>query len=52
MLVTVYHVLAGQTPYRELGADYYDHRHLQRARRRAVETLERQGYRVMLEPAA
>jgi transposase len=52
MLVTVYHVLARQTPYRELGADYYDHRHLQRARRRAVETLERQGYRVMLEPAA
>jgi hypothetical protein len=51
MLVTVYHVLARQTPYRELGAAYYD-RHLQRARCRAVETLERQGYRVMLEPAA
>jgi len=33
-------------------ADYYDRRHAERVRRRAIATLERQGYRVMLEPAA
>ena len=36
----------------EPGTDYYDRRHAERVRRRAIQTLERQGYRVMLEPAA
>jgi transposase len=52
LLVTAYHVLADQTPYRELGADYYDRRHAERTRRRAIQALERQGYRVTLERAA
>jgi transposase len=52
MLRTVYHVLAEGTPYREPGADYYDRRHAERVRRRAIQLLERQGYRVILEPAA
>jgi hypothetical protein len=34
------------------GADYYDRRHAERVRHRAIQTLERQGYRVTLEPAA
>ena len=38
--------------YQELGADYYDRRHAHRITRRAVELLQRQGYRVVLEPAA
>jgi transposase len=52
MLRAVYHVLAEGIPYRDPGSDYYDRRHAQRVTRRAVELLERQGYRVVLEPAA
>jgi len=52
MLRVVYHLLAEGTTYREPGADYYDRRHAERVRRRAIQLLERQGYRVILEPAA
>ena len=52
MLRAVYHLLAEGTTYREPGADYYDRRHAERVRRRAIQLLERQGYRVVLEPAA
>jgi transposase len=52
LLVTVYHVLARDAAYQEAGADYYDRRHAQRVARRAVATLERQGYRVTLERVA
>jgi transposase len=52
MLRAIYHVLATGTPYRDPGPDYYDRRHAQRVTRRAVELLQRQGYRVVLEPAA
>lgn len=52
ILRTVYHLLAEGTPYRDPGPDYYDRRHTQRVTRRAIATLERQGYRVVLEPAA
>jgi transposase len=52
MLRAVYHVLADGTPYRDPGPDYYDRRHAQRVTRRAIELLERQGYHVVLEPAA
>ncbi len=52
ILISVYYMLSRQVPYQELGPDYFDRRHAERARRRAVQTLERQGYRVTLEPAA
>jgi transposase len=52
MLVTAYHLLARGTVYQEPGADYYTRRDADRIRRRAVQTLERQGYRFTLEPAA
>jgi transposase len=52
MLVTIYHQLTRQTTYHDPGTDYYDRRHAERLRRRALQTLERQGYRVTLEPAA
>jgi hypothetical protein len=45
-------VLADGTVYRELGRDYYDRQHKQRVTRRAIQLLERQGYRITLEPAA
>jgi transposase len=52
MLVTTYYLLDRHVDYREPGADYFDRRHAERATRRAVRALERQGYRVTIEPAA
>lgn len=52
ILVTAYHLLARKTTYQEPGTDYYDRRHAERVRHRAVHTLQRQGYRVILEPVA
>lgn len=52
LLVIAYHVIKEQATYRELGFDYNDRRDTDRARRRAVALLERQGYRVTLEHAA
>jgi transposase len=52
MLVTAYYLLARKITYQDPGADYYERRYLDRARHRAIQTLERQGYRVTLEPAA
>ncbi|HXJ84692.1 MAG TPA: hypothetical protein VMS64_39125 [Candidatus Methylomirabilis sp.] len=45
MLLATYHLLTYQTTFRDLGAHYYDRRDAQRTTRRAVHTLERQGYR-------
>jgi transposase len=52
ILVIVYHLLARGTTYHELGVNYYDRRAAERAKRSAIQMLERQGYRVVLEPAA
>lgn len=52
MLVAIYHMLTRRTTYQDLGHDYYDRRHAERAKHRALQTLERQGYRVSLEPVA
>jgi len=52
MLVTAYHLLDRHLEYREPGVDYFERRHAERTTRRAVRALERQGYRVTLEPAA
>ena len=52
ILRAIYHILTDHTPYRDPGPNYYDRRHAHRVTRRAVELLERQGYRVVLEPAA
>jgi hypothetical protein len=38
--------------HQEPGADDDDRRHAERVRHRAIQTLDRQGYRVTLEPAA
>ena len=52
LLRIVYHVLADGTVYHELGSGYHDRQHRQRITRRAIQLLQRQGYRVTLEPAA
>jgi transposase len=46
-------VLSTQTPYRDLGGDYFLRRdNPENRRRRALDQLERLGYRIILEPAA
>ena len=52
MLTTAYLLLADGRIYQELGAGYYDARRKDRDVRRALQALERHGYRVSLEPAA
>lgn len=52
ILRMAYGVLATGRPYEEPGPDYFDRRHAARATRNAVRLLERQGYRVTLEPVA
>jgi transposase len=52
LLRMAYHVLASGTPYHDPGPDYFDRRHAARVTRRAVQLLERQGYRVTLDRAA
>ena len=53
ILVIVWHVLATGTPYRELGAGYFD-RHLdpERETRRLIAKLEALGHQVTLQPTA
>jgi transposase len=52
LLTTAYVLLADGRPYQDLGADYYDARRKTRDVRRALQALERHGYRVSLQPAA
>jgi hypothetical protein len=40
MLVAAYHLLARHTTYHEPGADYYERRHADRVRHRAVQLLD------------
>jgi transposase len=51
-LVTIWHVLSTQTPYQDLGGDYFLRRdNPEHRRRRAVDQLERLGFRVVLQSA-
>lgn len=52
ILRAAYQVLVLRRPYEDPGADYLDRHHAARVTRRAVQLLERQGYRVTLHPAA
>jgi transposase len=52
MIEIVYHILASpEATYEEKGVDYYDQRDHTALQRRAIEQLERLGYKVTLEPA-
>jgi transposase len=52
MLEIAYYVMRNDVTYQELGADYFDRRHAERAVRRHVRQLEALGYRVTIEEAA
>ena len=50
ILVIIYHLLKGQSTYRELGPDYFDRLETERLTRTLVRRLERLGHRVTLQP--
>ncbi len=52
ILRIVYHLLSRGESYHDLGPTFFDERHRQTATRRAVQRLQRLGYRVTLDPAA
>jgi len=49
LLVCIYHMLSGNTVYRELGEDYFDMRDTERATRRYVRRLQDLGFTVVLQ---
>jgi transposase len=52
ILTIAYHILARDTTYEELGANYFQQRHRERTIRRHVTQLEQLGYHVTIAPAA
>lgn len=53
LIVIIWHVLATDTPYADLGTDFYDRHHdPDRQTRRLVAKLTALGHKVTLEPAA
>jgi len=52
ILIAAYHILAQNTAYRELGADYFDRRSTDQRTKRLVRQLEKLGHTVTLEPLA
>ena len=53
ILIASYHILKEEVPYQDLGGDYFLRRdNPEHRRRRAIDQLERLGYRVTLQPAA
>ena len=51
ILVIIYHMLRDHTSYRDLGGNYFDERQRLQTTRRAVNRLQRLGYKVTLELA-
>jgi hypothetical protein len=52
MLEIAYYVMRDAVSYHELGADYLDRRHADRAARRHVRQLEALGFQVTITNAA
>jgi transposase len=52
MLIAIWHMAHTGELYHDPGADYYEHLHPDRARRRALAQLERLGYDVVLTQAS
>ncbi len=49
ILVIIYHMLRDGTQYKDLGPEYFDRRDSQATIRRAVQRIERLGYKVSIE---
>ena len=52
MMTVVYHILAHQTEYVELGADYYDQRNKPRVVNRLLKRLQDLGFKVTLQASS
>ena len=52
LLVSIYHMLARQEPYCDLGADYFDERKKDAVVNRLLHRLEKLGFAVTIDPAA
>jgi transposase len=52
ILRDIWHMLANNTPYQELGYDFYDRRNRERSARRLLHRLKKLGYNVDLQMAA
>jgi hypothetical protein len=50
ILVAVFHILAGDTEFRELGPAHLDHQHKHRVTKGLVRRLDALGYEVILRP--
>jgi transposase len=51
ILAMAYYMIQRQEPYREAGADFFDHLHPEHTARRLVQRLEHLGYEVTLQSA-
>ena len=49
ILVTIYNMLRHDTSYQDMGADYFDRRDQQATIRRALQRIERLGYKVTIK---
>ena len=52
ILEIAFYVMGNGVTYDELGADYFDRRHAERAVRRHIKQLEALGFHVTIEKAA
>lgn len=52
ILEIAYYIMRDGVTYHELGADYFDRRHTERAARRHVRQLEALGFQVTIDKAA
>jgi transposase len=52
LIVSLYHMLTRQEPYRDLGANYFDERKRQSVTNNLIRRLEKLGYQVKLETKA
>jgi hypothetical protein len=52
LLVIVYHVLAEEKDYQELGGNFFDEHDRQAVQKRLVHRLEKLGYEVTLAPTS
>jgi hypothetical protein len=50
ILVIVFHMLKNHQPYRDLGADYFDHRNVEQLKRILIRRLQRLGLQVLITP--
>ncbi len=50
ILNIAYHLLAERTTYRELGATYFEQRHLEQLKRRCLDQLRNLGFQTTLTP--